>query len=166
MEVVKIGKVLKVHGVKGAIKVSYDPTLKDDFEKLASVVILNLPYFIVKKELTEPGFAILYLEEVDGRETAAKFAGKDLMALQKDISVDIISEGFEMLIGFQAFNKKENLGMITDILEMPQQTLAQIMYKNKEVLIPVVEDFILSFHKKKKEIIFDLPEGYLDIYLE
>ena len=37
--------------------------------------------------------------------------------------------------------------------------------KGKEVLIPINESFLKKIDHKKKEVILELPEGLLDVYL-
>ena len=49
-----------------------------------------------------------------------------------------------------------------DIFETPQQLLAQVTYQEKEILIPLNEDFIIKIDNKKKSISLQLPDGLID----
>ncbi len=58
------------------------------------------------------------------------------------------------------------IGKIKDILEYPNQALFQTFYKEKEVLIPINDQFINKVDRNKKEIHLTLPKGLLEIYIE
>jgi 16S rRNA processing protein RimM len=53
-----------------------------------------------------------------------------------------------------------------EIIEQPHQLLCRIEINEKEVLIPLHEDTIRKIDKKLKQVIVELPEGLLDIYLQ
>ena len=55
--------------------------------------------------------------------------------------------------------------MLDEFVEQPHQLLCRIEIETKEVLIPLHEDTIIKIDQKKKQIIVDLPEGLLEIYL-
>ena len=46
------------------------------------------------------------------------------------------------------------------------QIILQTKVDNKEVLIPLSEDFITEVDEQNKKIAFDLPPGLIDIYLK
>ncbi len=48
-------------------------------------------------------------------------------------------------------------------MERPAQTLLSIVYGGEEVLIPLVDDFIVDIKPRKKELYLDLPEGLLNL---
>jgi 16S rRNA processing protein RimM len=58
-------------------------------------------------------------------------------------------------------SENRDLGEIIDIIEMPQQLLAQLHYQNQEVLVPLAEDWILSINPRKKQIVMEIPDGLL-----
>jgi 16S rRNA processing protein RimM len=70
---------------------------------------------------------------------------------------------YTFLIGFSASNKNKTLGVIDDVFNMPANKLARVMQGQKELLIPLHNNFIVKIIKSKKEIHFDLPDGLLDL---
>ena len=72
------------------------------------------------------------------------------------------------LIGYTIYDDENEvvLGTITEMIEQPHQLLAKIFIDNKEVLIPLNEATLLEINRKKKEVVVDLPEGLLDVYLK
>jgi 16S rRNA processing protein RimM len=57
------------------------------------------------------------------------------------------------------------LGKILEVIEQPHQLLCRIEVQGKEALIPLHEETILKIDKKKQQVIVELPEGLLEIYL-
>ena len=45
------------------------------------------------------------------------------------------------------------------------QDVIIMIYKGIEVLIPLTDEIVPSVDKKKKEIITQLPDGLLDVYM-
>ncbi|MFS2190433.1 PRC-barrel domain-containing protein, partial [Mucilaginibacter sp. Mucisp84] len=69
--------------------------------------------------------------------------------------------------GFIAIDETHGeLGEILSVQEYPQQLIATVQYKNKEVLFPLNLEIIKGIDVEGGEIYIDLPEGLLDIYLE
>ena len=53
--------------------------------------------------------------------------------------------------------------LIEDIEEYPQQEMAVLKYKEKTILIPLIESFIEREDEANKRIYINLPEGLLDL---
>jgi len=69
------------------------------------------------------------------------------------------------LVGYLAIDEKEGeLGRITNIREMPQQHIATVDFGGRELLFPLIEDFILDIDPEEKTIEVDLPDGLVDLY--
>jgi 16S rRNA processing protein RimM len=68
-------------------------------------------------------------------------------------------------LGYTVVEAGKELGKILEIIEQPHQLLCRLEIEGKEVLIPLHEDTILKVDKKKQQVIVELPEGLLEIYL-
>jgi len=59
---------------------------------------------------------------------------------------------------------QNNIGFIHKINTLSQQPiLIVINEKKQEIMIPLVDDFIISVNKKNKIITVDLPMGLIDM---
>jgi 16S rRNA processing protein RimM len=165
---IRVGKVVKTHGVKGELKIKFDPEL------LGLITSLNplffniekkyMPYFTNRLSLRENGEAIAGLEELKSKEAAQEFTGHLIFIEEKNIDPSYVDLDYNFLIGFNAKDKQKNsIGVIDDIFNMPANKLARIMRDGKEVLIPLHKSFIVSVNRTKKEICFDLPDGLFDL---
>ena len=165
MELIKIGKVLKTHGYKGHLKIFIDDFYMDDFEEISAVFINQLPYFIISKDINTEKQAIVLLEDIDNKEKAHPLQGKDIYAKDDDLTEILEEEPYHDLAGFTISDKNMGIiGEITKVLELPHQFLAQVFKDEKEILIPLNDDFILNIDEKKKLIEMQLPDGLLDIF--
>lgn len=163
---VQIGSIRKPHGLKGELKIQIDDRYLEIFLQ-SGVVFLEeagqyLPYFVseVKGERGE----IIKFEDIDSREAAESLHGAAIY-LKEEVAGKAEPQGFEAWVGFEISDPDgEKTGMITEVREYPQQWMAVVeTLKGKEVLIPLVDNFILEANKETKTIVMDLPEGLMDL---
>ena len=69
------------------------------------------------------------------------------------------------MLGYTIINNTEPLGEILEVIEQPHQLLCRLELKGKEVLIPLNESFLQKINHSKKQVIVELPDGLLEIYL-
>jgi 16S rRNA processing protein RimM len=67
------------------------------------------------------------------------------------------------LKNYKIFNQNTFIGNVFDMEELPSQIMVYIDYEDKQVMIPLVTDFIIELNHKTKEIFMELPEGILDL---
>ncbi|MEL6945638.1 MAG: ribosome maturation factor RimM [Bacteroidota bacterium] len=170
-EFVSIGKIGKAHGIKGAMKLLAVEAYLPDLESASAIFIeengQKLPYFL--EEVQIGNATILTLEEVGTKEAANRLKSREVFLRESDL-LPIENRAFnslqyEQYKGFELEDKElGTIGVIEEIIEMPQQEMAVVNYQDKEVLIPLNEDFILETLKEEKLIKVTLPEGLLDLY--
>ena len=56
------------------------------------------------------------------------------------------------------------LGKIIDVQKNSAQSLFVINYQQKEILIPIVDNYIQSVDVQKKEIVLRTPDGLLTLF--
>ncbi|MGV8877632.1 MAG: ribosome maturation factor RimM [Sphingobacteriaceae bacterium] len=167
----RIGTLTKTRGLKGEFQVFIDfenpERLKFDTLFLENGGKL-VPYFVAAFKIPMAGTAYLKLEEVDTVEIASKLVRKDIYLPNKlKTKIKKAAFGLKDLIQFTAIDENEGeLGLITAIHEYPQQLIAAVTYKGCEVLFPLNEEIIKGIDVVKEQVLVDLPEGLLDIYLD
>ena len=62
--------------------------------------------------------------------------------------------------------QRGSLGEIQAVIEIQNNPLIELLINEKEVLIPLQEDFIVHIDWKKRELTMQLPEGLIELYLE
>lgn len=167
----RTGSILKTRGLKGELnfyvdfagleKIKYDTVFIEIGGRLA-------PYFVTSVKYQPNGIAILSLDDIDTIEKAAVLVKKDVY-LPDVVRPKKKKAEFTLLDleGFTAIDEEEGeLGRIAEVNEYPQQVLATVIYKDRDVLFPLNEAIIKAIDVKKKVVYVELPDGLLDIYLE
>jgi 16S rRNA processing protein RimM len=57
------------------------------------------------------------------------------------------------------------LAFFEKIIDLPQQTIGQIKNGDKEILVPMIPEFIERIDREKKILFLNLPDGLVDLYL-
>ncbi|WP_374948452.1 ribosome maturation factor RimM [Mucilaginibacter sp.] len=167
----RIGSILKTKGLKGEMQIYVD---FDDIEKIKfSSLFIDMagkmiPYFVSSVKYLQKSQAYLNLEDVDTIEKATMLVKKDLY-LSNKLKPKKKKEEFTLkdVKGFVAVDETHGeLGEILDVVEYPQQLIATLSYKNKEVLFPLNVEIIKGIDVEGSELYIALPDGLLDVYLE
>lgn len=163
---VEIAFFLKTHGLKGELKAVVLDTIQIDFSALDTIFLKIkgqfIPYFIEATQDNDSGIFVK-LDEVDSREIASALRGQRIYIPSDKLKEQDTSDNYNDLIGYLAYNNDDELGTIENLELYPQQIMAKIKTSQKEVLIPLVEDFIMEIDDEKKKVYFQLPEGLLDL---
>lgn len=101
--------------------------------------------------------------DYESDKSIAEFVGAK-MYLPADIlphehSIDAQFTGYEIIDNAS----KNSIGIIEGIEQNPAHPLFIVRAKQKEILIPAVEQFIVHIDETNKKIHVALPEGLLDL---
>jgi 16S rRNA processing protein RimM len=171
MEYTKIGRIANTHGLDGRLSLNHTLPAAA-FRKLKHVFIelrneSYIPYFIEQAKEIDESTALVYFDDTDSVEEARKLTGKNIYietSLIQQISPNSLPANLD---GFMVHDKNIGvIGAVENIFETPGQVLATIIYKGKEVIIPLIDSTIQSIDGARKTISVNLPEGLLDVYLD
>ncbi len=170
MDLIKIGRISKPHGVRGELKISVQDRYFDDAMATDSLILKlggqPLPYFI--KHLRGDANLLLKLEGINDKETAAALQSLDIFLPKSSISE--ANAAFEdqaiflSWVGYTIHDKVlGEIGEIDFVHEMPEHYLAEVNHNNKMVIIPLHYDLIDEVNEQKKSVLMTLPEGILEV---
>jgi 16S rRNA processing protein RimM len=170
---VLIGHTRKAHGITGELKLHIEERYLEDFLKNERVFLdikgTKIPYFVAN--VRGKGEMILQLEDVSDRDAAAMLQGREVFLREKDLLLEEEREleyeedvlEYAHVTGFLLVDKTlGEIGLIDEVLEMPQQEMAFLKYHKREVLVPLNEHLIVEIDLKNKKVMMDLPEGLLE----
>lgn len=165
-----IGKIVAVHGLKGELLLSHELGKKTSLKGLTALFIEDkkdsfLPWFIEEARIKSEKEIYIKLEGLDTREAAARLVQKKVWLPEADHKKFASRSSPASLLGYTIISDARELGDIKEVIEQPQQLLCRLEIDGKEVLIPLHEDSLKKIDHKKKQVIVELPEGLLDIYL-
>jgi 16S rRNA processing protein RimM len=168
----ELGYIERAHGYNGAVLAKFDVDQPSKYGKIDAVLIeigrQLVPFVVVSITDTQKGRFILHLDGVVSEEKANSLKGSTLFLpevllprLKKD------QYYFHELIGCKVVDEREGeLGLISEIIDMPHQVLASMDWNETSVLIPLHGDIVKTLNRSDKLVHTCLPEGLLDVYLK
>lgn len=169
-EYFKIGKLVAVHGLKGELVLKHELGKKSSLKGLQAIFIEEkknsfIPWFIESATIKNETEVYIKFEGVNTREAAAKLTPKEIWVPEPDFKKFVAKSSPVNLLGYTVVNGSDELGEILEVIEQPHQLLCRLEIKSKEVLIPLHEESLQKVDHKKKQVLVELPEGLLDVYL-
>jgi 16S rRNA processing protein RimM len=163
-----IGRIRKVHGYQGAVTVKTERSFSDDIPEEGWVFIeiegKPVPFFVTDTEYAGADLVRLWFDGYDTAEKVSGLIGCNIFLTSGKTEARII-DGIEDLKGVKVLtSQKKCIGVIREVIMNPGQMLLSITsVDNKEILIPLHEDFIVQLDLGKKTLVMDLPEGLTEI---
>ena len=149
------GEIVNVHGLKGEIKVLPWVDSPEDLVEFDRCRIARRDYEIELARVQKT-CALIKLKGVDTVEDAQKLRGKTVLLFREDIDDEVIFAA--ELIGVEVFENDAPIGVITEVLDYPGNSVYVVKGKY-EYMIPAVKQFILATDMEKNEMQVKLIEG-------
>ncbi len=160
------GKIINTHGVRGGIKLESWCDTPQDLASLKKVFLKNGDEYTpckVKKASVFKQFVLFELDGVSDIDAAMALRGRVVYADREDISIDEDAFFIADIIGLPVIDIEsgEELGRLTDVLNLGASDLYELATKNGKKLIPAVPEFIKKVDVERG-IFVSLIEGMLD----
>lgn len=164
----QLGYVSKTHGTNGQLVIQLDVDQPEQYKTLESIFLDTsgglIPFFVEQAKL-QGDKVTLKLEDIDSLPQAEELKGCAAflpLSMLPPLADDQFY--FHEIIGFKILNEKqEELGIVKDVYNLPHQDLIAMYHQGKEVLIPMVDEFLLKVRKKESILELRLPDGLLDV---
>ena len=157
-----LGEFIKLFSFKGEIILYSDNTISL-IENLDSVFIdidgAFVPFQIKKSKSHKKNIFRMLLEGISS-ESEAKDLLKKSVYINKLENQDNINN---IVDNFNVYNNNEYLGIVISTINKTGQTIIEVKMKEKIVLIPFVDEFIVEINYDLNKIDMILPDGLLDI---
>jgi 16S rRNA processing protein RimM len=166
-----LGKIAKKFSFKGEVLIYLDTDEPELYENMESVFVefnKNLvPYFIENSSLHKNDFLRVQFEDVDSEQEADTLLGCDIyLPLNMLPKLEGNKFYFHEVIGFEIEDKRLGIfGKIVSINDTTAQPLFEVVNGNVELLIPMIDQFLVKIDRENKKVIMDLPEGLVEMYL-
>lgn len=176
-QIIKGGTFVKTHGLNGELNIfSEYPTsiYEEDVPIIIDIDGLYVPFFITGIRARKTFGCVVKLQDIDSKEQADLFTGKNFYLLRTwtaeklDVEIDELEQDTE-LVGYTLEDVNHGVvGIIEDIDDSNVNILMKVLAKDedgmdKEILLPLHEDFIQVVDEADKKLIVELPQGCLDI---
>ena len=166
-----LGKIAKKFSFKGEVLIYLDTDEPELYENMESVFVefnKNLvPFFIENSSLHKNDFLRVQFEDVDSEEEADSILNCDVyLPLSMLPKLEGNQFYFHEVIGFEIEDKRLGVfGKIVSINDTTAQPLFEVLNGEVEMLIPMVDHFLVKIDRENKKVVMDLPEGLVEMYL-
>ena len=166
--VYKIGRIGKAHGVKGEVSFMFDDDVFDRVD--ADYLVLELdgilvPFFMEEYRFRSDSTALVKFEDIDTQDRARELTNCDVYFLRSQADSDE-GDGYTWayFTGFDLVDATsgKHVGRIASI----DDSTANVLFcLDDGTLIPAAEDLITSIDHDRRQIVMQLPEGLLSLFV-
>lgn len=167
-----LGKIAKKFSFKGEVLAYLDTDEPELYQNLESVFVdLNnnlVPFFIEQSSLHKNDFLRIKFEDVKNEDEADELLGAPIyLPLKMLPKLEGNKFYFHEVIGFDIEDKRLGIvGKIVSVNDTAAQPLFEVLKDNvTQILIPMIDHFLIQVDRKNKKIVMDLPEGLIEMYL-
>lgn len=166
-----LGKIAKKFSFKGEVLVYLDTDEPELYENLESVFVQQnkhlVPFFIESSSLHKNDFLRVHFEDINTEVDAKNLLGSEIyLPLNMLPKLSGNKFYFHEVIGFEVEDKRLGIvGEIQSINDSTAQPLFEVLKDGTEILIPMIDHFLVKIDRENKKVIMDLPEGLIEMYL-
>ena len=163
MNLIKIGKIVNTHGIKGELRLLSKFPYKDKvFIKGMIIYIDKDTKEVINSYRKHKNFDMITLEGYNNINEVLKYKGKNVYVDSNDIKLDNDKYLDEELIGLSVIYENMERGIITNIERYDKTVLFNIKGKTQEYLIPYNDNLIDNIDMKNKKIFIKYIKGLFD----
>jgi 16S rRNA processing protein RimM len=161
---VKIGRLVKPHGVKGRIKADYFGDDPDRFP-YREIWIEDSSGSLYPHEILEkaphPRYLILQLKGVQTIEEAQPLVGKEIFVPREALPALEEDEYYwSEMVGMSVRTETgKEIGRVREVFRTGASDIASVEGRRGEVLVPIVNDVIRDIDREAKVIVVRFIEG-------
>jgi 16S rRNA processing protein RimM len=173
-EMVIVGRLRKVHGIRGEIVVE---AITDEPAEVfaagrrlfvgttAGDLVPDAPVLTVRQAREQAGgyFIVAFAEIVD-RSAAEPWRGRYLFLEADALTPPGEGEAYvhELAGMLVTLPTGEELGVVTDVFELPQGLAIDVRHGKGTVLLPFIGEFVQSVDRVTRRIVITPPEGLFE----
>ena len=168
----QIGVIVKAHGIAGEIIIRlFNEFSIDDMDTDFLFVDMDgglVPFYLEEARQRNKTDVLAKPEQVKDEKSAAQMLNAPVY-IEKAKSTDDEPDGEQDTSAYQLIGYRcqaigyGSIGEIVAIKEISKNPLFEIDCEGKEILVPIAGDFIADIDDENRTIVFDLPEGLIDL---
>ena len=157
-DLVKIGKIVSTHGIKGELKIISEFAYKDKVFIIGNNLYIDNNIYEIKSYRHHKNYEMVTLNDYTNINEVLFLLQKNVYFKKDDLLLSEKEILDEDLITYKVLTNKGKKGIIKEIfLASPTNKILRILL-DKEVLIPFNSPQILNIDKDKKELIIEIYE--------
>ncbi len=165
-----LGKVTKKHGFKGNVIIHLDTDEPELYHTLESVFIEQngklIPFFLEFSQTYQGDKLLVKFEDIEGDEVDSLINRSLYLPLTTLPKLEGTSFYYHEIIGFTIYDQTNTeIGIIKAVNDSAAQAYFEVDVDGKEILIPMIDQWILEVDRENRAILVEIPDGLLEIYL-
>lgn len=166
-----LGKVSKKFSFKGEVLIYLDTDEPELYQNMESVFVeINkslVPFFIERSQLHKGDFLRVLFEDFKNEEDADSVIGCHVyLPLSMLPKLEGNKFYYHEIIDFDVEDVRLGfIGKLQRVNDSNAQPLFEIINDDIEILVPMIDDFIVKVDRENKKLILNTPEGLVDLYL-
>lgn len=157
-----IGRIARPWGIQGEVKVEIITDFPDRFSLLRKVYLgPEAVPFALKSSRLHKGAALLKLEGCHDRAAVEKLRGQ-LVQIPIEEAVPLEQDEYyeHQIVGLAVWTTEgEHLGAVDEVISTGSNDVYVVRGKEREVLIPAIEDVVLEINLAQGRLVVELMEG-------
>ena len=166
-----LGKIAKKFSFKGEVLIYLDTDEPELYENMESVFVefnKNLvPFFIENSSLHKNDFLKVKFEDIETEADADEIMGCEIyLPLSMLPKLEGNKFYFHEVIGYDIEDQRLGVfGKIVSINDSSAQPLFEVVNGSVEILVPMIDQFLVKIDRANKKVVMNLPEGLVEMYL-
>ena len=165
-----LGRIVRKHSFRGEVVLKLDTDEPELYQEMESVFVNignNMIPFFIKDSLLQKGNQLRVNFETIQSEADADALLKAGVYLPLSMLPKLTGKKFYFheIIGFAAEDVAYGaIGTVTGVNDSSAQPLFEIEKEGLQILVPMIDDFIVKIDREKQKILLKTPAGLLDMY--
>lgn len=165
-----LGKITRRHGLHGNVFLKLDTDQPEMYDKLDSIFVdingLLVPFFIARQSWSK-GETLIISFKNSSEALVNQVVGKDVYLPLSTLPVLTGNKFYyHEVVGFEIREEDgKSCGIIESINDQTGQHYFLLNLADKQIVIPIIKDWILELNREEKFIKMALPEGLMDVFL-
>ncbi|MDR2229174.1 MAG: ribosome maturation factor RimM [Flavobacteriaceae bacterium] len=164
-----LGRITRRHGLSGNVILKMDTDQPEFYSKMESMFIeingLLVPFFVDKLSWSK-GDSLNILFKNSNEALVDQVIGKEvyqpLSSLPKLSGKQFY---YHEIVGYEIKDAEgKSYGLIRSVNDQTAQHYFILVLNDKEVVVPIIKDWIIALDREEKVMTMQLPEGLLDVF--
>ncbi len=166
-----LGFITKSHGIKGGLVLFLDTDEPGFYKNLTKIFIkkegLLTPFFIETANLLPNGNLLIKLEDMDFEQSCLLLKSEVYLPNTELPPLEGNKFYYHEITNFLLLDAQNNkVGTIQSVNDQTPQALFEVVNEEgKQILIPMVDEWLLEVNKPERYIKVFIPDGLIDLYI-
>lgn len=164
-----LGKITRKHGLAGNVVLKLDTDQPEFYNKLEGIFIeingLLVPFFIEKQRWLKDDTKLISFK--NSTEAMVEQSENKNVYLPLSTLPKLTGNSFyyHEVVGYSLRDENDvDYGVVESVNDQTAQHYFVTDLKGKEIVVPIIKDWILEVNRDEKFIKMQLPEGLLDVF--